>query len=177
MLVNDHERVLVFEDDIKFEAFFVDKLEYLMTELDTSHAEWDLVFLGRKILQNSDEPWVENSEQLVYVDYSYWTLSYILTKAGAKKLLDEEPLGKMVPVDEYLPIMYNRHPNSTWMSHFHNRNLKALSVAPLLVHPTHYTGEKGYISDTEGTKTIGEGSSGRIPCHSGVEGCTPKDEL
>ena len=36
----------------------------------------------------------------------------------------------------------------------HYRDLKALSVHPLLVHPTHYTGEEGYISDTENTNVI-----------------------
>lgn len=39
------------------------------------------------------------------------------------------------------------------MSHFELRNLKAFSVEPLLIYPTHYTGEPGYISDTE-TSTI-----------------------
>jgi len=176
MLENNYEKVLILEDDIRFRPYFTEKLQYLMEELDTSAPYWDLVFLGRKILQDADEPWVEGSEQLVYVDYSYWTLSYILTKAGAAKLLAEKPLGKMVPVDEYLPIMYDRHPNATWKSHYNNRNLKALSVEPLLVHPTHYTGEKGYISDTEGTKTVGSKAE-IIPCHSGVEDCTKKDEL
>ena len=69
-------------------------------------------------------------------------------------MLDAEPLSKMLPVDEFLPIMFNRHPNSTWTQHFPVRNLKALSVHPLLVHPTHYTGELGYISDTEDTNII-----------------------
>ncbi len=63
----------------------------------------------------------------------------------------------MVPVDEYLPIMYDRHPNETWKSSFPLRDLKALSAAPLLVHPTHYTGEEGYFSDTEDTPTIAAG--------------------
>jgi len=176
MIENNYEKVLIFEDDIRFRSYFLDKLQYLMDELETTAPDWDLVFLGRKILQNADEPWVEGSEQLVYVDYSYWTLSYILTQAGAAKLLEEKPLGKMVPVDEYLPIMYDRHPNQTWKSHYNNRNLNALSVEPLLVHPTHYTGEKGYISDTEGTKTVGSQAQ-TIPCHSGVADCTKKDEL
>jgi hypothetical protein len=34
------------------------------------------------------------------------------------------------------------------------RNLKAVSVSPRLIHPTHYTGEEGYISDTEDTTVI-----------------------
>jgi len=151
---SQHDTVLVFEDDIRFEPYFVQKLEHLMAELRTIPEQWDLVFLGRKILHNSEEPWLDSSSQLVRVDYTYWTLSYILTKAGAQKLLAADPLTKMVPVDEFIPIMYDRHPNHTWASYFPHRDLKALSVHPLLVFPTHYTGEEGYISDTEGTNTI-----------------------
>ena len=152
--------VLIFEDDIKFEPYFISKLEYLKSELFDLEGSWDLVFLGRKILHNSEEPWLEGSEQLVKVDYTYWTLSYLLTLRGAKLLLAGEPLGKMVPVDEYLPIMYGRHPNSTWAQHFPSEKLRALSVHPLLVFPTHYTGEQGYFSDTEDANIISESFSG-----------------
>jgi len=154
IVASEHDTVLVFEDDIRFEPYFVQKFEYLLTELKTIPDKWDLVFLGRKILHNSEEPWLESSSQLVKVDYTYWTLSYILTKTGAQKLLAADPLTKMVPVDEFIPIMFNRHPNETWASYFPTRDLSALSVHPLLVFPTHYTGEEGYISDTEGTSTI-----------------------
>ena len=44
------------------------------------------------------------------------------------------------------------------MAHFERRNLKAFSAEPLLVYPTHYTGEPGYISDTE-TSTIWDDES------------------
>lgn len=53
---------------------------------------------------------VEDSETLVHVDYSYWTLCYAITLRGAKKLLAAHPLSQMVPVDEYIPIMFNKHP-------------------------------------------------------------------
>ena len=53
---------------------------------------------------------VQGSEWLVEADYSFWTLGYLLSNAGAQKLLAGDPLGKMVPVDEYLPIMFNKHP-------------------------------------------------------------------
>lgn len=43
--------------------------------------------------------------------------------------------------------------STAYMSHFEPRDLRALSVEPLLVYPTHYTGEPGYFSDTE-TSTI-----------------------
>ncbi|KRY25540.1 Procollagen galactosyltransferase 1, partial [Trichinella spiralis] len=31
-------------------------------------------------------------------------------KLGAEKLVKAEPLKQLVPVDEYLPMMFNRHP-------------------------------------------------------------------
>lgn len=39
------------------------------------------------------------------------------------------------------------------MQYFEQRDLRAFSAAPLLLFPTHYTGEPGYFSDTE-TSTI-----------------------
>jgi hypothetical protein len=42
----------------------------------------------------------------------------------------------------------------TWKGYFPQRDLVALSAAPLLVYPTHYTGEKGYVSDTEDSTVI-----------------------
>lgn len=39
------------------------------------------------------------------------------------------------------------------MALFKQRDLLAFSVEPLLLYPTHYTGEPGYTSDTE-TSTI-----------------------
>lgn len=40
-----------------------------------------------------------------------------------------------------------------YMRYFERRDLKAFSVEPLLLFPSHYTGEPGYFSDTE-TSTI-----------------------
>jgi len=150
----NHDIALIFEDDIRFEPYFTSKLDALLKELKERRDDWDLVFLGRKRTKSADEPWLSGSQQLVHVDYTYWTLSYILSKAGAAKLIDAEPLSKMLPVDEYIPIMYDKHPNTTWQSFFPNRNLKALSAEPLLVYPTHYVGMEGYVSDTEDTTII-----------------------
>lgn len=69
-------------------------------------------------------------------------------------LSDSRPLENLIPVDEYLPVMFGKHPNETWNHYFPNKNLVAWSAAPLLLFPTHYTGEDGYISDTEDSVTI-----------------------
>lgn len=105
-------------------------------------------------MEENDEPWIDGSRYLVRAGYSYWTLGYALSLRGARKLLKAEPLKKLVPVDEYLPILFDKHPQSTWKNHFPQRDLVALSAAPLLLYPTHYTGDKGYVSDTENSTVI-----------------------
>jgi collagen beta-1,O-galactosyltransferase len=85
-----------------------------------------------------------------------------------KKLIKAEPFKKLLPVDEFLPIMFDRHINHEWKSFFPERDLKAFSVEPLLLYPTHYTGEIGYVSDTELSNPIVHGAC--------TTNCT-KDEL
>ena len=46
-----------------------------------------------------------------------------------------------------------------WKYAFEPRNLIGLSVEPLLVFPTHYTGEPNYISDTEDSNVIKKGTT------------------
>ena len=156
ILEKGYESSIVLEDDIRFEPYFKEKISALHDELKSTNLDWDLIFLGRKILWSVTEPWVEGSSLLVHVNYTYWTLGYMLSQDGAKKLVEEMPLKKIVPVDEYLPIMYDKHPNLDWKGHYKHRNLKAFSVHPLYLFPTHYVGEPGHFSDTEDSKLITE---------------------
>ncbi|XP_051509864.1 procollagen galactosyltransferase 2-like [Myxocyprinus asiaticus] len=146
--------VLLLEDDVRFEPRFKRRLQIIMEDVKRAQLDWDLIYVGRKRMQVAQpEVSVEGVNNLVEADYSYWTLGYALSLQGAKKLLAAQPLGKMLPVDEFLPIMFNKHPNAAYMSYFDPRELRAFSVEPLLLYPTHYTGEPGYFSDTE-TSTI-----------------------
>jgi len=83
-------------------------------------------------------------------------IGYLLSLNGAKKLLAPNPTRKLVPVDEYLPIMFNKHPDTHLMSNFAPRNLLAFTVDPLFVHPVRYTGQEGYVSDTENAEILDE---------------------
>lgn len=48
------------------------------------------------------------------------------------------------------PDLFSLLPASAdYTKHFTKRDLVAFSAEPLLVFPTHYTGEEGYVSDTE----------------------------
>ncbi|XP_061593641.1 procollagen galactosyltransferase 2 [Cololabis saira] len=148
------QKVLVLEDDVRFEPRFKRRIQAIMDDVDRAQLDWDLIYVGRKRMQvQQPEQSVDGVNNLVEADYSYWTLGYALSHQGARKLLDAQPLPKMLPVDEFLPVMFNKHPNVQYMSQFEPRDLKAFSVEPLLIYPTHYTGEPGYISDTE-TSTI-----------------------
>lgn len=160
-----YRQILVFEDDLRFDYFFHRRMTKIWQDIEELGLEWDLIYLGRKRLEDQDEPYVRGSWNLVHVGYSYWTLSYMLSASGAKKLLAGNPLTKMIPVDEYLPILFDRHPNTTWSSHFLERNLTAFSAYPLLIYPSHYTGETGYISDTEYSPVsdVEDGVRERIP--------------
>ncbi|KAL3275915.1 hypothetical protein HHI36_020650 [Cryptolaemus montrouzieri] len=150
---NKYEKTLILEDDIRFEPYFRLKVQNLMDEIN-QRPNWDLIYFGRKRLQENDEPWVEGSYLLVKAGYSYWTLGYALSYRGAQKLLNGDPLSRLVPVDEYLPILFDKHPQTNYKEYFPQRDLVAFSAAPLLLYPTHYTGEAGYISDTEDSKII-----------------------
>ncbi|XP_029931190.1 procollagen galactosyltransferase 2-like [Myripristis murdjan] len=148
------QQVLVLEDDVRFEPRFRSRLTATMDDVKRTGLDWDLIYVGRKRLQVTEpESWVKGVSNLVHPDYSYWTLGYVLSLQGAKRLIEAEPLSKMLPVDEFLPIMFNKHPKDEYMHYFKQRDLRAFSVEPLLLFPTHYTGEPGYFSDTE-TSTI-----------------------
>lgn len=143
------DKALVFEDDVRFQANFKRRVLRLMEEVEQTELDWDMIYLGRKQVNPGDEEPVENVHNLVWAGYSYWTLSYAISLQGAQKLLNAEPLSKMLPVDEFLPIMYDKHPNEDYKSHFPNRNLQAFSTRPLLVQPCKYAGDPGWVSDTE----------------------------
>ncbi|KAK1155758.1 hypothetical protein AOXY_G26589 [Acipenser oxyrinchus oxyrinchus] len=152
------ERAVVFEDDVRFQGNFKKRLLRLMEEIDLVELDWDLIYLGRKQVNPTQEQPVENVRNLVEAGYSYWTLSYVISLQGATKLINAEPLSKMVPIDEFLPLMYDKHPNEKYKQHFLNRNLQVFSAHPLLVFPCHYAGDPEWVSDTE-TSTLWDDDS------------------
>ncbi|XP_077986658.1 procollagen galactosyltransferase 2-like [Glandiceps talaboti] len=159
VLEKRYSKVLILEDDIRFHYKFKPELIEMMRELEGLDLKWDLVYIGRKRMNPDKEFYVSGSKHLVWPYYTYWTLGYILSQKGALKLLDADPLPKLLPVDEYLPIMFNKHPEKDWAKHFWPRDLMALSAEPLLIEPTHYTGEPNYFSDTETSTIWSDGDS------------------
>ncbi|XP_033048474.1 inactive glycosyltransferase 25 family member 3 isoform X4 [Trachypithecus francoisi] len=161
-------QVLVFEDDVRFESNFRGRLERLMEDVEAEKLPWDLIYLGRKQVNPEKEAAVEGLPGLVVAGYSYWTLAYALSLAGARKLLASQPLRRMLPVDEFLPIMFDQHPNEQYKAHFWPRDLVAFSARPLLAAPTHYAGDAEWLSDTE-TSSPWDDDSGHLISWSGSQ--------
>ena len=67
-------------------------------------------YVGRKVLNWETEKLLPGVTKLVRPGYSYWTLGYLISLRGAKKLIGQQLFRKMLPVDEYLPILFNVHP-------------------------------------------------------------------
>ena len=147
---------IVFEDDVRFEKDFIAKFKKMFNSIlenDDDDNQIDFIYLGRKREGKAEEEvWFNN--YTVYPTYSYWTIGYLISLNGAKKLIESQPLDQMIPVDEYLPILYNKHPNTNWSQHFKKRNLNALSAYPVLIQPLHYVGDEQYVSDTEDSNKL-----------------------
>lgn len=156
MINSGLNKVLILEDDVRFEPNFRREFQALLDEADKlfSKYDWDLIYIGRKRMKKEVIGLLPGATMLNWVPYSYWTLGYIINLKGARKLVSAKPLQKMVALDEFLPIMFNKHPDPEWSSQFYPRNLIALTAEPLLLYPTHYIGDKGYFSDTETTAYI-----------------------
>lgn len=151
MLHQNWTQIVILEDDARLDFDFQTGLRRLLDSL--TNTSFDFVYLGRKAQSTTQlEPAV--NAWAVRPAYSYWTVGYVLRRSGARKLIDADPLSRLLPVDEFLPIMYDRHPNREWSDRFERRNLIALSAKPLLVHPSHYIGDDEYVSDTEQSPLI-----------------------
>ncbi|KAK4539079.1 hypothetical protein RGQ29_031991 [Quercus rubra] len=148
----NYSHVIVLEDDVRFERNMKHRLREDLRQLDLMTQ--DFIYLGRKLQDNSNREELRLFPNFVRPKYSYWTIGYIITRSGAEKLIASDPLTKLLPVDEYLPLMYDQHPSKEWNKYYPVRNLKSLSIDPLLLSPSHYIGDQGYISDTEDSDLI-----------------------
>ena len=102
---NNIEKILILEDDCVFLENFDNMLKYILN-LDM---HYDMFYLNRYKLNHlydlGNE--IEVNDNIVIPKYCYNTSSYILTYNGAKKLLNANLMKHFLPIDEFLPIMYD----------------------------------------------------------------------
>eukprot|EP00116_Pleurobrachia_bachei_P002051 sb/3462313/ len=153
MVAKNYQKVLILEDDLRFALNFNSNFEEMLYELEVLNLDWELLYISRKILKHSEQ-WVRGSSRVNFPQNRkfrvfdpdipgtpiYRAKSFppsILVNRGI-----QEPLKKMIAVDEYLPLMFDSHPNKEWSSQFTPRNLIAYSVNPLLIEPQFYIGQE-----------------------------------
>jgi len=96
-------QVLILEDDIIFLDDFMTKLRNYTDEI-RDQTPYDLLYVHRKPLNLLAES--QLSKHINLARKSYWTCGYIVTYLGAKKLVNSHYLDNLIPVDEFLPLMY-----------------------------------------------------------------------
>jgi GR25 family glycosyltransferase involved in LPS biosynthesis len=100
-----NDKFLILEDDVIFLASFFTKLKDYSSEV-VNEPLFDMIYANRKSLDFTGEKRL--SPHVRISGHSYWTCAYILTSTGAKKLVDGNYLDNLIPVDEYIPIMYGK---------------------------------------------------------------------
>jgi len=146
---NNIEKLLILEDDCVFSENFDIMLKYIL-DLDLYY---DMFYLNRitlnEIYNLGDE--IEINDKIVIPKYSYNACSYILTCNGAKKLLDANLLKHFLPVDEFLPIMYDfGYPHKNYSLYFDKfTKLKAFTLKNDIVNQE---SRKKFPSDVENSE-------------------------
>lgn len=150
----DHglDEVLVLEDDVIFQHYFTEMTGSALAEVSSLVKEYDLLYIGRSPL-GKDGPSIKGSKLLRKPGPSLTLTGYIITFDGARKLVNAKPLQKMVPVDEFVGIMYDKHTNEFYKKYFPKRNLNVFAMDPPIVSVPE-KGNTGWISDTENSKDI-----------------------
>lgn len=114
---NNIEKLLILEDDCMFLENFDNMLKYILN----LEVDYDMFYLNRYKLNHlygfGDE--INVNDNVVIPKYSYNASSYILTYNGAKKLLNANLLKHFLPIDEFLPIMYDsEYPHKKYSCYF-----------------------------------------------------------
>lgn len=138
---------LILEDDAIFEKGFRNKMDQLTERINSQ--EWDLFYLGRKKIEAKQEKIVD--DPIVEPLFSYWCLSYLVNKKGAKKLLESGYRNALIPADEFVPIM-NNTPGNFCAKHSDNykrEGFKALGLKEQLINPENWAFNSSETEKTE----------------------------
>jgi len=103
--MSDDENILILEDDLAIDPFFMETIEQV--EIEAKEIDFDFIYLGRKKVNNGVEE-EQVSPILVKPSYSYWTSSILYSKKGLKKILDLDFKNNICTPDEFIPMLLNQ---------------------------------------------------------------------
>ena len=166
----EEDVVLVVEDDVDFLPEFAALLRETLAEVDElvrtgATPPPDLLYLARRAMKPSDDRLVGERGRasasssarvrLVQPGFSYKTTAYVLYRRGAKKLVESGYLRKVIPVDDFLSVLFTAHEPEPGLARpdldalFADvPRLQVLAVKPQLAR------ERRGISDTENSELM-----------------------
>jgi GR25 family glycosyltransferase involved in LPS biosynthesis len=120
LIESDENEYIIFEDDEEFQDDMKEKISHALAQVDGK--EWDILYLGFIIWNDKRDPikkslWNNNLPKVTPFDNNFWgggTGSYIISRSGAKKLLDWiEENGLPSPIDHLARALPNVYRYST----------------------------------------------------------------
>ena len=130
----DIEYPIILEDDAVINSDFYELVNNII-KLDN---QFDLIYFGRKsfVSDKKDICKIDYKYKLVEPAFSYWTVGYMLNKKSAWKLVNSNFTQNLIAVDEFLPLLYNKHTSPYYdISNYNIDNFSALAVEPKPVKP------------------------------------------
>ena len=115
---NRHGKILILEEDFTV-------IQPFNREAVQTSEEWTIMYLGHSFV---NEPVRSVTANLVQPGYTYTTHAYMLTYDGCRLLLEQNYLGSIIPLDEFLSATFCDHPRKdlSWIW----RDSKALALVP-----------------------------------------------
>jgi glycosyl transferase family 25 len=111
LVESNFSHFLIFEDDTKLDPMFFEKLNYIIGPNGTlTNHSFDLLFLGSIVSPTSEilEDPVIKQHKFVNIHSVYGTHGYIISKDGAKKLLQNA-----FPIEKQVDTFISEHSNLT----------------------------------------------------------------
>ena len=145
IIKKNYNYALIIEDDAVFCEDFLEKFNKLNIQNNM-----DLMYMGRKKFKDKEKKYTKN---IVKPGYSWWTIGYFISYSGANKLVNSNYTKSIIPVDEFLPLMFGRSSNAKekYMKDYNITNkLIAYSAEPLLINPE----ENALDSETENSTSF-----------------------
>lgn len=138
-------RILILEDDVVFVDGFMTKFNEYHRDLTE---KYDMLYLHRKPLNDKTEDNI--TANIKRASYSYWTCAYVVTYAGAKKLVNANFLNNLIPVDEFLPIMYGCRVNGFEKLYETAEKINCMAVSPSLLRlkTDSFTSSDTFLADS-----------------------------
>uniref|UniRef100_A0A6C0BRP7 Glycosyltransferase n=1 Tax=viral metagenome TaxID=1070528 RepID=A0A6C0BRP7_9ZZZZ len=123
---------------VESDAIFNYNFKNVVNSVIEKAPSFDLLYLGRKTFHEdfNDVLKINDTYKLVNPSFSYWGIGYMLSKSGIDKYVNSRFLNNVIPIDEFLPLMYlNINSGYYKKRNYNSVEVKALALKPSIITP------------------------------------------